>query len=176
LKWSTLISSLSWIFFYQSSQINSFSSVNRYEFKSFWNHLNELNKIKEKEVIFLIDCSWCCASINLFQSVWFNWSDHSLTWFIFSKWVFYICLLDILLNSLQAFTSKSRWVWRLFKSSRNTFESCLIQCCNYFTFFIFQRIEAFRDSLKVWEWDKGWWHFRTKSILRYFKMQDDSSE
>ncbi len=149
-----LISSLSWIFSCQSSQIDSFSSVNRDEFKSFWDRLNELNKIEEKEVTSLNDCSWCYASVNLFQSVWFNWFNHFLTWFIFSKWVFHICSLNILLNSSQAFTFKSRWVRRLFKSSRKTSESCSTQCCSCFTFFIFQRIEAFRDSLRVWKWDQ----------------------
>ena len=61
LKWSTLISSLSWIFSCQSSQKDSVSSVNRDEFESFWDRLNELNMMKEVEVSSLINRSWCCC-------------------------------------------------------------------------------------------------------------------
>jgi len=176
LKWSTLISSLSRIFSCQSSQINSFSSVNRDEFESFWDCLLNVKRVEVDEVTSLVTCSWCCASVNLFWSVWFNWFDHFFAQSISSKRVFHICSLDILSNSSQAFTFKSRWVRRLFKSSRNTSESCLTQCCSCSTFFIFQKIEAFRSSSKVWEWDKDWRRFHTKSILRYFNMWNDSFE
>jgi len=97
----------------------------------------------------LVTRRWCCASVNLFWSVWFNWFNHFFAWSIFSKRVFHICSLDILSNNSQAFTSISHWVRRLFKSFRNTSESCLIQCCNCFTFFISQKIEAFRDSFFI---------------------------
>ena len=151
LKWSTLIFSLSWIFSCQSSQINSFSSVNKDKFKSFWNHLKELNKVKKEEVISLKDHSWCCNSVTWFQNVWFNWFKHFLTLFIFSKRVFHIYSLDILSNNSQAFTFKSCWIQRLFKSSRKISESCLTQCCSCFKFLISQKVEAFRDSSKVWK-------------------------
>ncbi len=153
-KWSTLISSLSWIFSYQSSQINSFSSVNRDEFESFWNRLKKLNKVEEKEVTSLNDCSWCCNLVTWFQNIWFNWFECFLTLFIFLKRVFHICSLNILSNSSQTFTSRSCWVWRLFKSSRKTSESCSTQCCSYSTFFIFHEVKTLWDSSKIWEWDK----------------------
>ncbi len=171
-----LISSLSRIFSCQSSQIDSFSSVNRDEFESFWNCLKKLNRIKEKEVPFLNDCSWCCNSVTWFQNVWFNWFKCSLTLFIFSKWLFHICSLDILLNSSQVFMSRSRWVQRLFKSSRKTSESCLTQCCNCFTFFISYEVKASWDLLRVWEWDKEYQCFHTTLILRYFNIWNNSSE
>ncbi len=131
-----LISSLSRIFSCQSSQIDSFSSVNRDEFKSFWNHLNELNMMKEVEVSSLVNHSRCYSFIS------WSWSflrfrfDHSFAWLIFLKWVFHICSLSILSNSSQTSTFRSRWVWRLFKSSRKTSESCLTQCCSCSTFLI----------------------------------------
>ncbi len=171
-----LISSLSRIFSCQSFQIDSFSSVNRNEFESFWDRLLNVKRIEINEMTSLVTRRWCCASVNLFWSVWFNWFNRFFARSIFSKRVFHICSLDILSNSLQAFTSRSRWVRRLFKSSRNTSESCLTQCCSCFTFFISQRIEAFRNSSRVWEWDTEWWRFYTKLILRYFNMQEDSSE
>ena len=171
-----LISSLLRIFSYQSFQIDSFSSINRDEFESFWNRLKKLNKVEEKEVTSLNNCSWCCNSVTWFQNVWFNWFKCFLTLFIFLKQVFHICSLDILLNSSQAFMFRSHWVQKLFKSSRKTFESCSTQCCNCFTFFIFHKVEVSWDSLKVWEWDKEYQCFHTTSILRYFDMQSDSSE
>ncbi len=148
-KWSTLISNLSRIFSCQSSQIDSFSSVNRDEFESFWDCLNELNMMKEVKVSSLVNRSWCCSFIS------WSWSflrfkfNHSFAWSIFSKWVFHICSLSILSNSSQASTSRSRWVWRLFRSSRKTSESCSTQCCSCFTFLISQRVETFRDSSSV---------------------------
>ncbi len=154
-KWSALIFSLSQIFSCQLSQKDSVSSVNRDEFESFWNRLNELNMIKEVEVSSLINRSWCCSFI-----IW-SWSflrfrfNHFFTWSISLKQVFHICSLSILSNNSQAFTFKFYWVQRLFKSSRKTSESCLTQCCNCFTFLIFQKVETFRDSLNVWEWDKN---------------------
>jgi hypothetical protein len=169
-----LIFNLSRIFSCQSFQMSSVSFVNRDEFKSFWDCLLNVKRIEVNEVTFLVTCSWCCASVNLFWNVWFNWFNRFFAQSISSKWVFHICLLDILSNNSQAFIFKSRWVQRLFKSSRNTSESCLTQCCNCFTFFIFQKIEAFRNSLKVWEWDKDWQHFYTKLILRYFDMWSDN--
>ena len=105
-----------------------------------------MKRIEIDEVTSLVTRRWCCASVNLFWSVWFNWFNHFFAWSIFSKRFFHICSLDILSNNSQAFTSISHWVRRLFKSFRNTSESCLIQCCNCFTFFISQKIEAFRDS------------------------------
>ncbi len=138
--------------------------------------MKKLNKVKEKEVTSLNDCSWCCNSITWFQNIWFNWFKRSLTLFIFSKRVFHICSLDILSNSSQAFMSRSRWVWRLFKSSRKTSESCLTQCYSCFTFFISHEVEASWNSSKVWEWDKEYRCFHTTSILRYFNMWDDSSK
>ena len=161
-----LISSLLQIFSCQSFQIDSFSSVNKDEFKSFWNRLNELNMMKEVEVSSLINCSWCCSFIS------WSWSflrfkfNHSFAWSIFSKRVFYICSLNILSNNSQASTFRSHWVQRLFKSFKKTSESCLTQCCSCFTFLISQRIETFRDSLSVWEWGMNWWCFHTKSVLR----------
>ncbi len=151
LKWLMLIFSLSWIFSCQSFQKDSVSSVNKDEFESFWNHLNELNMMKEVEVSFLVNYSWCCSFI-----IW-SWSflrfkfNHSFAWSISSKRVFHICSLSILSNSSQISTFRSRWVWRLFKSSRKTSESCLTQCCSCFTFLIFQRVETFRNSLNVWK-------------------------
>ena len=144
-----LISSLLQIFSYQSFQIDSFLSVNRDEFESFWNRLNELNMMKEVEVSSLVNCSRCCSFIS------WSWSflrfkfNHSFAQSIFLKWVFYICSLRILLNSSQASTSRSRWVWRLFKSSRKSSESCLTQCYSCSTFLISQKIETFRDSLNA---------------------------
>ncbi len=173
-KWSTLISSLSWIFSCQSFQKDSVSSVNKDEFESFWNHLNELNMMKEVEVSSLVNCSRCCSFI-----IW-SWSflrfrfNHSFAWLISLKQVFYICSLSILSNSSQASTSRSRWVWRLFRSSRKTSESCLTQCCSCFTFLIFQRVETFKDSSSVWEWDKNWWCFHMKSVLRNFDRWEDN--
>ncbi len=155
LKWSTLISSLSWIFSYQSFQKDSVSSVNKDEFESFWDRLNELNMMKEVEVFSLVNCSWCCSFI-----IW-SWSflrfkfDHSFTRLISLKQVFHICSLSILSNNSQASTSRSRWVWRLFKSSRKTSESCSTQYCSCFTFLISQRVETFRDSSSAWEWGKN---------------------
>ena len=147
LKWLMLIFSLSHIFSCQSFQIDSFSSVNKDEFKSFWDCLKKLNRVKEKEVTSLNDCSWCCYSVTWFQNVWFNWFKHSLTLFIFLKQVFHIYLLDILSNNSQAFTFKSCWVRRLFKSSRKISEFCSTQCCSCSTFFIcFMR---FIKSLRV---------------------------
>ncbi len=146
-----LISSLLQIFSYQSFQIDSFLSVNRDEFESFWNRLNELNMMKEVEVSSLVNCSRCCSFIS------WSWSflrfkfNHSFAQSIFLKWIFHIYSLSILSNNSQASTFKSCWVQRLFKSSRKTSESCSTQCCNCFTFLISQRIETFRDSLNVWE-------------------------
>ena len=174
LKWSTLISSLSWIFSCQSFQKDSISSVNRDEFESFWNRLNELNMMKEVKVSFLVNRSRCCSFI-----IW-SWSflrfrfNYSFAWSISLKRVFHICSLSILSNSSQAFTFKSHWVRRLFKSSRKTSESCLTQCYSCFTFLIFQRVETFRDSLNVWEWDKNWRCFHTKSVLRNFNKWEDN--
>ena len=173
-KWSMLTSSLSRIFSCQSSQKDSVSSVNRDEFKSFWDRLNELNMMKEVEVFSLVNRSQCCSFI-----IW-SWSflrfrfNHSFAWLISLKRVFHICSLSILSNNSQTSTFKSRWVQRLFKSSRKTSESCLTQCCSCFTFLIFQRIETFRDSLSVWEWGKNWWCFRTKSVLRNFDRWEDN--
>jgi len=141
-KWSTLISNLSRIFSCQSSQVDSFSSVNRDEFESFWDCLKKLNRVEEKEVTSLNNCSWCYNSVTWFQNVWFNWFKRSLTLFIFSKQVFHICSFDILSNNSQAFTFRSCWVQRLFKSSRKISESCSTQCCNCFTFFISHEVEA----------------------------------
>ena len=149
LKWLMLISNLSRIFSCQSFQKDSVSSVNRNEFKSFWDRLNELNMMKEIKVSSLVNCSQCCSFI-----IW-SWSflrfrfDYSFAWSIFLKQVFHICSLNILSNSSQAFTFKSRWVQRLFKSSRKTFESYSTQCCSCFTFLISQKIETFRDSLNA---------------------------
>ncbi len=174
-KWSTLISSLSWIFSYQSSQKDSVSSVNKDEFESFWDRLNELNMMKEVEVSSLVNRSQCCSFI-----IW-SWSflrfrfNRSFTQSISSKRVFHICSLSILSNSSQASTFRSRWVRRLFKSSRKTSESCLTQCCSCFTFLISQRIETFRDSSSVWEWGKNWRCFCTKSVLRNFNKWEDNS-
>ncbi len=173
-KWSTLIFNLSRIFSCQSSQKDSISSVNRDEFESFWDRLNKLNMMKEVKVSSLVNCSRCCSFI-----IW-SWSflrfrfNHSFAWSISSKQVFHICSLSILLNNSQASTSKSCWVQRLFKSSRKTSKSCSIQCCSCFTFLISQRIETFRDSSSVWKWDKNWWCFRTKSVLRNFDRQEDN--
>ncbi len=74
LKYSTWRDqfSLSWIFSCQSSQMSSVSFVNKDEFESFWNCLLNVKKVEVNEVISLITCSWCCASVNLFWSVWFN--------------------------------------------------------------------------------------------------------
>ncbi len=174
-KWLTLIFSLSRIFSCQSFQKDSVSSVNKDEFESFWNRLNELNMMKEVEVSSLVNCSRCCSFI-----IW-SWSflrfkfNHSFAWSISLKRVFHICLLSILSNSSQASTSRSRWVWRLFRSSRKTSESCSTQCCSCFTFLISQRIKTFRDSLNVWEWGKNWWCFCTKSVLRNFDRWEDNS-
>ncbi len=175
-KLSMLIFSLSRIFSCQLSQKDSVSSVNRDEFESFWNRLNELNMMKEVEVSSLVNCSRCCSFI-----IW-SWSflkfkfNRSFAWSIFSKQVFYICSLKILSNNSQASTSRSRWVWRLFRSSRKTSESCLTQCCSCSTFLISQRIETFRDLLNVWEWDMNWWCFCTKSVLRNFDRWEDNSK
>ncbi len=170
-----MISNLSRIFSCQLSQKDYVSSVNRDEFESFWDRLNELNMMKEVEVSSLVNRSRCCSFI-----IW-SWSflrfrfDRFFAWSISSKQVFHIYSLNILSNNSQASTFKSRWVWRLFKSSRKTSESCLIQYCSCFTFLIFQRIETFRDSLNVWEWDKNWRCFYTKSVLRNFNRWEDNS-
>ncbi len=124
-KWLTLIFSLSRIFSCQSFQKDSVSSVNKDEFESFWNCLNELNMMKEVEVSSLVNCSWCCSFI-----MW-SWNflkfrfNYSFAWLISLKWVFHICSLNILSNSSQTSTFRSHWVQRLFKSSRKTSESCL---------------------------------------------------
>ncbi len=169
-----MISSLSHIFSCQSFQIDSFSSINKEEFKSFWDRLKKLNRVEEKEVTSLNDCSWCCNSVTWFRNVWFNWFKRSLTLFIFSKQVFHICSLDILSNNSQAFTSRSCWVQRLFKSSRKISESYLIQCCSCFTFFISHEVEASWDSSRVWEWDKEYWCFctSTKCLTANFLLSD----
>ncbi len=174
LKWSMLISSLSWIFSCQSSQKDSVSSVNKDEFESFWDCLNELNMMKEVKVSFLVNWSQCCSFI-----IW-SWSFLRFRFNCFfaqsisSKWVFHIYSLSILLNSSQASTFRSRWVQRLFKSSRKTSESCSTQCCNCFTFLIFQRVKTFRNSSSVWEWGKNWRCFHTKSVLRNFNKWEDN--
>jgi len=117
-----LISNLSRIFSCQLSQKDYVSSVNRDEFESFWDRLNELNMMKEVEVSSLVNCSRCCSFI-----IW-SWSflrfrfNHSFAWSISSKQVFHICSLSILSNNSQASTSRSRWVRRLFRSSRKTSE------------------------------------------------------
>ncbi len=130
--------------------------------------------MKEVEVSSLVNCSqWCSFIIWSWSFLRFRF-DHSFAWSISSKRVFHICSLSILSNSSQAFTFKSRWVRRLFKSSRKTSESCSIQCCNYFTFLISQRIKTFRDSLNVWEWGKNWRCFHTKSVLRNFDKWEDN--
>ncbi len=130
--------------------------------------------MKEVEVSSLVNHSRCCSFIS------WSWSflrfrfDYSFAWSISSKQVFHICSLSILSNSSQASTFRSRWVWRLFKSSRKTSESCLTQCYSCFTFLIFQRIKTFRDSSSVWEWGMNWWCFHTKSVLRNFNKWEDN--
>ncbi len=130
--------------------------------------------MKEVEVSSLVNRSRCCSFIS------WSWSflrfrfNRSFAQSIFSKQVFHICSLSILSNSSQASTSRSRWVWRLFKSSRKTSESCSTQCCNCSTFLIFQRIETFRDSSSVWEWGMNWRCFHTKSVLRNFDRWEDN--
>ncbi len=131
--------------------------------------------MKEVEVSSLVNCSQCCSFI-----IW-SWSflrfrfNHSFAWSISSKWIFHICSLSILSNSSQTSTSRSRWVWRLFKSSRKTFESCLTQCCSCSTFLISQKIETFRDSSSVWEWGKNWWCFLLQAYQDWIKLVSVSS-
>ncbi len=64
LKWLTLIFSLSRIFSCQSSQKDFVSSVNRDEFKDFWDRLNELNMMKEVKVSSLVNCVMSLHKVN----------------------------------------------------------------------------------------------------------------
>ncbi len=108
--------------------------------------------------------SFFCILSFLVRAISIDQTFYSATHYLAAVW----------LNSRHDFNIKSRWVWRLFRSSRKTSESCSIQCCSCFTFLIFQKVETFRNSLSVWEWDKNWWCFHMKSVLRNFNKWEDN--